>query len=458
MQRAATLELHSVHVSRADAIIVPAILVVFWIIYALSPLTTSTDSAWTFHVAASILQHHDINLDEYRGLINLQVDYRMRVVDGHIYSYYPVATPLLVTPAVWLINRVYPLIYPADFYTYLQTHAPDTRTARLEKILASAIGALAAAAMYLVARRELSAAKSLALAGIFAFATSIWSTATRALWQHGPSALFLVIALLLLFRARERPRWFFALGLLLAFAYLIRPTNALAVGFIGLYVLINFPKQVWLYLVGLAVVFIPYVAQNWFTYGNPFPPYSYQLFERFSTPSVFLEGLAGTLISPARGLFIFTPVFLLSLYGIYLRLRGRLTPSNPDLYLAAILPAHWIMIALFQDWGGAWSIGPRYFVDVIPLLAYFLIPILRPEVVAVRGIRYALIATVLISTLIQFHASTSIYPWMWNGKPVALVEAPQRKWDWGDLQFLRGFCPSDPLEGRAPACWLQGHE
>src|SRR5512146_796101 len=99
MQRAATLELPVVHASRLDAIIVPAILVTFWLVYALSPVTTSTDSAWTFHVAASILQHRDINLDEYRSLIDLNLDYRMRLVDGHIYSYYPVATPLLVTPA-----------------------------------------------------------------------------------------------------------------------------------------------------------------------------------------------------------------------------------------------------------------------------------------------------------------------------------------------------------------------
>ncbi len=452
------MPLPAVRGSRADAIVLPAIIIAFWVIYALSSVTTSTDSAWTFHVAASILQQHNINLDEYRNLIDLKLDYRMRVVDAHIYSYYPVATPLLVTPAVWLINKLYPLIYPTDFYTYLQTHPPDTRTARLEKLLASGIGALAAAAMYLLARRELTIGRSLMLAAIFAFATSMWSTATRALWQHGPSALFLAIALLLLFRARQRPRWFLALGAVLAFDYLIRPTNALAIAFIGLYVLINYPRQVWLYIAGLAVILIPYVVQNWVTYGNLFPPYSYQLFERFSTPSVFLEGLAGTLISPARGLFIFSPVFLFSIYGAVLRLKGRLSLSNPDLYLTAIVVPHWVVIALFQDWGGAWSIGPRYFVDVIPLLAYFLIPVLRLDVLAARGLRYGFIAAVLVSALIQFHCSTSIYPWMWNGKPVALVQAPQRKWDWGDLQFLRGFCPSDPLEGRAPACWFQAHE
>ncbi len=452
------MELPAVRISRAEPLILAGIVILFWIVYALSPLTTSTDSAWTFHVAASILQQHNINLDEYRNIIDLKLDYRMRVVDGHIYSYYPIATPLLVTPAVWLVNKLYPLIYPSDFYTYLQTHAPDTRTGRLEKILAAGIGALAAAMMYLIARRELPVARSLILAAIFAFATSMWSTATRALWQHGPSALFLAVAVYLLFIARQRPRWFFWVGLVLACAYLIRPTNALATAFIGLYALINYRGQVWLYIAGLAVPFVPYIVQNWLTYGNLFPPYSYQLFERLSTPAVFFEGLAGTLVSPARGLFIFSPLFLFAIYGAYLRLKGRFSLANVNVYLAAIVVAHWVIISLFEDWGGAWSIGPRYFVDVIPLLVYFLMPVLRPDVLAMHGIRYALIATVFVSTLIQFHCSTSIYPWMWNGKPVALVEAPQRKWDWGDLQFLRGFCPSNPLEGRAPTCWFQPHD
>lgn len=442
----------------ADALLLIVILIVCYVVYALSPVTTSTDSAWTFHLATSILRQHNIDLDEYRSIINLKLDYRMRVVDNHIYSYYPVATPLLVTPAVWLLNKLYPSIYPTDFYTYLQTHAPDTRTARLEKLLASGIGALAAAVMYLLARRELSVVRSLAIAGIFAFATSMWSTATRALWQHGPSALFLAAALYLLFAKRDEPRWFFWIGLILGYAYLIRPTNSLALGFIGLYLLCNFPRQIWLYALGVAAIFVPYLAQNWFTYGNLLPPYSYQLFQRLATPTVFLQGLAGTLISPARGLFIWSPLFLFSVYGAYLRLKGRLTLANPDIYLAAVIVSHWIIISLFEDWGGAWSIGPRYFVDVLPLLVYFLIPMLREGALASKGLRYAFITTVLLSTLIQFHASTSIYPWMWNGKPVALVEAPQRKWDWGDLQFLRGFCPGNPLEGRAPACWFQSHD
>ncbi len=441
---------------RRELAVLPAIFLLTFAVHALSPVTTSTDSAWTFHVAASLLREHNFNLDEYRPIINLQLDYRMRVVDGHIYSYYPVATPLLVSPLVWLINLLYPISHPTDFYTYLAQHAPDERTARLEKLIASGIVGLSTILMYLIARRQLAVTGALAIALIFGFATSMWSTASRALWQHGPSVLFLVLALYLTLVATERASFLFWIGCILGFAYLIRPNNAISVGLFGLYFLLNRPRQFWLYLLGVAAILVPYVVSNWAAYGNPFPPYSYQLFERLGTPASVGEALAGTLISPNRGLFVFTPGFLFAGYGLYLRVRnGLIGLRTLDPYLVAIILLHWIVTCLFEDWGGAWSIGPRYFVDIIPFLAYFLIPVVGAWQISGIAFRSVLVAAMLFSVLVQLHCSTSIDPWMWNGKPQALVQAPQRKWDWGDMQFLRGFCPQNPLEGRAPACWLQ---
>ena len=183
----------------------------------------------------------------------------MRVFNGHIYSYCPIATPLLVTPFVWLINKVYPLFYQTDFYTYLARHAPDNRTAKLEKLIASGIVALSAALIYLIARRWLGILKSLIVTFLFAFSTSVWSTASRALWQHGPSVLFLSLALYLILLAREKDSaflWIVA-GALLGYAYLIRPTNSLAVAFFGLYILINHRKFIFGYGAGVAIVLIP---------------------------------------------------------------------------------------------------------------------------------------------------------------------------------------------------------
>jgi hypothetical protein len=426
-----------------------------FVIHVFSPVTTSTDSAWTLHLAASILREGNIDLDEYRNVIDLKLDYRLRVFHNHIYSYYPIATPLLVTPIVWIINEAYPLFYPTDFYSYLARHTPDAHTAKIEKLIASGIVALATLLTYLIARRYLGIINSLFLAFIFAFSTSMWSTASRALWQHGPSVLFLSLALYLLILAKEKAILIPWVGLILGFAYLIRPTNSLEVAFFGLYVLVNFRKYILLYILGVAAVLIPYIILNWFTYRNIFPPYSYQLFERLSTVRVFGEALAGTLISPARGLFIFSSVFIFSIFGAILKAKQKqISFASVDLYIIGILLSHWLITCLFEDWGGAWSIGPRYFVDVIPFLVFFLIPVFQFGLLVVPAWKYAFVITVLLSTFIQFHCSTSIYPFMWNQKPQALVDAPERKWDWSDLQFLRGFCPNNPLEGKAPACWF----
>lgn len=436
-------------------LIILAIFTVTFIIHGWSPVTTSTDSAWTFHLAASILQGGNINLDEYHNLIDLKLDYRLRVFDGHIYSYYPIATPILVTPIVWFINEVYPFFYRNDFYSYLSLHAPDNHTAKIERLIASGIVALSAVLIYLISHQYLEVGNSLILSFIFAFATSMWSTASRALWQHGTSVLFLSLALFLLISVKRKQAVIPWIGFILGWAYLIRPTNSLGVVFFGFFILLNYRKYFFLYALGAAVVLIPFMGLNWITYHNIFPPYSYQLFERLSSLKVFGEALAGTLISPSRGLFIFSSVFIFSIWGMVLKIQhGQISFSQLDPYVFGILVTHWLITSLFEDWGGAWSIGPRYFVDVIPFFMFLLIPIFQFHLLERPLWKYTFLITVLLGAFIQFHASTSIYPFMWNGKPQALVDAPERKWDWSDIQFLRGFCKNDPLEGKAPGCWF----
>ncbi len=381
----------------------------------------------------------------------------MQVIDGHIYSYFPMATPLLVTPIVWLANEIYPLTHRTDFYSYLANHAPNASTANLEKFVASAMVALSAALMYLIARLQLQVAGSLALTLLFAFSTSMWSTASRALWQHGPSVLFLSLGLYLTLVAVNHPRLIFCVGLVLGYAYLVRPTNSLSVALFGLYFLVNYRRRFGFYVLGVVSILIPYIIQNWMTYHNLFPPYSYELFERLASPAVFGEALLGTLVSPGRGLFVFTPIFLFCMYGVYLAARERrLSLHGLDVYLIAVVISHWIVISSFEDWIGGWSIGPRYFVDVIPFLMYLLVPFIGTWTVAGAPLRTAFLVAALFGTLVQFHCSTSIDPFNWNCKPTVLGEAPERTWDWGDLQFLRGLCPQNPREGGAPACWFEG--
>jgi hypothetical protein len=86
------------------------------------------------------------------------------------------------------------------------------------------------------------------------------------------------------------------------------------------------------------------------------------------------NGVAGQLVSPAKGLFFFSP-FLLWL-AVYL--RGRLEPPGGRRLLAASLAVGMaLQVALYAktDWRGGYSYGPRYLTDMVPVLIWLLAPV-----------------------------------------------------------------------------------
>lgn len=128
--------------------------------------------------------------------------------------------------------------------------------------------------------------------------------------------------------------------------------------------------------------------------------------------------------------------------------------NNIEPYLTAILVTHWVAISSFDNWYGGWSLGPRFFTDMTPYLAWFLVPVFEASRLwSSRWWKIVFGTALILSTLIHFRYVTSIYPFMWNGKPTAIVQAPERVWDLSDLQVLRGTC-TDKLEGKAPGCWF----
>ncbi|NTW09531.1 MAG: hypothetical protein HGA28_08195 [Anaerolineaceae bacterium] len=441
-------------ISKPGAHFAPA--AILWVsiftIYALCPVTTSTDSRWTLYLAMSMIREHDSDLDEYASLME-DHDYRVIYLNDHIYSYFPLGLPCVVTPFVWVVDRVFEMRYSTDLAAYLSEHFPNETTAGIEKIAASFITALAAMLFYLFAHTRLGRSKSFLLTIIFAFSTPLFSTASRALWQHGLSALCLTAFLWIILESGAGRGWMFLGGFLLGFSYVIRPTNSISVMWLTLFVVVRYRKHLVSYLLGLWVPIMILVLNSLQTYQMFLPPYF--LPQRLGTNEGFIDALAANLISPNRGLFIASPILLFSMLGIYLQYRkGRISLREIDLYLVLIIALHWIAISSFHNWHGGSSLGPRFFTDVIPYLAYFLIPVLEDgRFRTSRGWRIVFGLAALVSMLIHARYVTSIYPMLWNQKPVALIDAPQRVWDWNDLQMLRGLC-TDKVEGRFPGCWL----
>lgn len=131
---------------------------------------------------------------------------------------------------------------------------------------------------------------------------------------------------------------------------------------------------------------------NYLRFGNPLVT-GYLPQESFRTP--FLTGLAGLLISPGRGLFLYCPILLAVLPAFPLfwrrhRIEGAFSLSMVTIYI--LLYSKWFM------WHGGFAWGPRLLVPIIPLLV---IP-LAPLVEGLRGRAKAVFASLsAISIAIQ---------------------------------------------------------
>jgi hypothetical protein len=310
--------------------------------------------------------------------------------------------------------------------------------ALVELVLASFIIALASVAIFLTARLFLPAAGAVLLAFLFAFATPAYSTASRALWQHGPNMLMLTAALYLFSRAGSRASLLKWTAVPLVFACFIRPTSAIFVVLTGAFVWAHHRGQFRKWLLLAACTAVPFLAQNALLYHWPLPPYfaAHQFLE-ISPRSLprLLTALAGQCISPSRGLFTFSPFLLFSLAGMYLACRrGWQTPLV--YYLAAGVALHWLVISGFAEWSDGHCFGPRYFSDIVPILIFFLVPVFQlPRKSMLLTAAFLLCA--LASLFVHFRGATAWDVYLWNGDAGGVTRA--RAWDWRDPQFLRGL-------------------
>lgn len=408
-----------------------------FLVHAGSKNMTSYDSRWSIPVALSILHHRNIHLDEYSERIQADRYYGIQRVDGHLYNLFPIGTSILALPFVWMIDS----LLDATTGISLEEHLQANPSHEAERFIASIFVALAAVFMLGIAEKRLAPGIGpVCIAFAFAFGTSAWSTASRALWQHGPSMLLLTASLFVLITAGEHRRRLLWLGPLLAFAYVVRPTNSLS---FALLMGVAFFKHksdrfFWGSVLLALAVFGAFAALNLRVYGNLLPPY-YQA-GRLSFGPTFTEALAGNLVSPSRGLFVYTPVCLLSFYGMFLKVRQR-TFQGLDAALLAILFLHWIVISSFPHWWGGHSVGPRFFTEMTPFFVFFLIPVVA-EASGSRGLRRVLVSSVftgllMVSVYIHHRSAHNWRVLAWNVTPECVDRNPARVWDWSDPQFRR---------------------
>lgn len=377
-------------------------------------LIPAADAVPARYLPVSVVHERNLDFNEFPQLYE-EVNSYFLVKRGDRYlSKYPVLPGIMAAPV--------------HLAAHLFSPDPDSDASLMtqEKWAASLFAALSAVFVFLAAARLAGLRSALVVTLIYGLATTTFSTDSQALWQHGPSKLFLAISVYLLVRGLETP-WLAGLsGAGMGLAVMARPSNALIVIAVGIYLLVKQRRQVPLYILS-GLPFLALLAWIHAEYGALFGPYANHQTMRDWRGSIPLTFLAH-LFNPNRGLLVYSPVLVFAFWGMWKKIRER--DALYILFSAAIL-LHMALVSRFVIWWAGWAYGPRMLSDVMVFFALLMIPFVeRLFASRSRPAAAAFIFLALLSTAIHAGNVYSTRPWDWH-------DNPKLEWNTSRLNDLR---------------------
>lgn len=420
----------------------------------------SRDTHVTEYLAFSMAAYGRADLDAFPDLheTGLAKGYLTRH-DGRVRSNYPIVPAALAVPVYWALiaSGVTPIDRPRQVWIEAAG-----------KVAASAATAMACSVLFLVARRRLDPPSAAAIALAAGLATPLWSSAAQALWSHGAGALCLALAFLFdeededagAPRAAAAAARAAGSGAAFALAAACRPLLAcFAAG--AVVAMLAEPRRrrrLPAFLGAALAVAAGMAAYNVSAFGSLAGGTA-----RLESPEVHrmahgvssawagnpLEGLAGVLVSPSRGLMVFMPIVFFAVVGAARAWRGRSAAR-----WRLVVPTTGFVLAWssYAVWWGGHSYGPRYAADLaLPLALLAAAALEAPSVWRrSRASRAAVAAALAWSVGVQALGAFAYPRGEWNGRPADVDLAHERLWDWRDSQIPRtlragtGLFSTDP--------------
>jgi hypothetical protein len=243
-------------------------------------------------------------------------------------------------------------------------------------------------------------------------------------------------------QARLRP---VLLATCLSWLYFVRPTFSISIVAIALYVLIYHREHLLPFVLTGGIWLAAYLGYLQYHFGQLLPFYDESQWDGFRSGS-FWEGLAGTLISPARGLFIYVPIIV---FVAYLLVWYR---RNLRVHLAvlagAVICLHLLLISAYGPWHGGHCYGARYSTDLVPWFALLAVLAFearlqwraanpaRDSVFRIRTESSFAVLLLVCSVTLNGIGALSIDAWWWNVRPTNIDHDLSRLWDWRHPPFL----------------------
>ena len=365
-----------------------------WVVYALHLVPGGGVGANRyFDLTHSLVNEHTVTIDAYH---ENTIDKGFK--DGHYYSVGLPGPSLVGIPAYLVFKVVYRLLPErllkplANVQSYKQGkiggfYQKDNTEFFLSTIWItwfslSVISALAAVFLFkLFLGLGVSRSHSLLATATYAFGTPVFFYSTSN-FNAGYGASFVIFPLYLLLKlhASARTSTFLWLGLTAGLAVLMEYQALFLAGGITVYLVFKWKlKTSWSFFLGAAIPCAILFVYNTMAFGGPFhSAYEYVVGDNAKFHNVGALGftiprperLFGLTFATHRGLFIYSPILLLSFVGFALALRQRKQPAYPIVWLSMLSAIGvWLWIASFEAWDGSGAFGPRLLVSILPFMA-----------------------------------------------------------------------------------------
>ncbi len=369
----------------------------------------------------SVLVHGRLDLDRFPALYDETahasfplldgVPYYLRRHNGHYVSAYGPGAGILAVP-----------VYAVPI---LMGATPAGWAPALEKIAAAIITALSVVLLHAALRRLVSPGWALVIALVYGLGTSSLSISSQGLWQHGPSQMFLALFLYWLVRGLDEERFLAYTGFAMAAATAMRATDALLVLPVAVWIACTRPRLIPKLVLWALPPAAALLAYNLVHLGSALGEAGQT---RAPTWALFAQvplrdGLAGILVSPARGLFVYSPVLLFSIVGcaiVWRRGPAAFRAVSLGLPLLGVVVGKWFL------WWGGHSWGPRLLADAAPILCFFLYPL--TGLLSGRPLVRAAFAALAVVSVGMHVLGAALYDGRWDG--LAGPDDDARFWSW----------------------------
>jgi len=408
-----------------------------WLFLALSVLyhsnlrpVASADSLGASLIPFSIVLDHSVALDRFSAWLSTHAPGAIHTRGEHAYSVYPIAGPVLVSIAYvpFALAPQVSRMEPAQIVAIARV---------VEKVVAVTLAALTGVVMLLFLRRLTGRREAWLLMAVFALGTANWSTSSQAMWQHSFGGLAIAACLYAVARWSDEPeggRWHWLAGVFAGCALAIRPTSVMLLPAMAAALFVTrarLPRYVQAFTAPVAAGLVT-AAYNYVAVGR--------VSGQYGTPSAghFWAGLPGLLLSPGRGLLIYTPVALFAACAFLPAAREARRKQQGVFVAAAVFAAlHTAVVAKWPIWWGGYCWGPRLLTEVLPpimaLIAIGLPALSRP------GLKHAFAVAALWGCFIQ-GLGVYCYPkGHWDNSPETVNHNWTRLWNWKDNPVGRTF-------------------